>query len=207
MFRNLLLPMAVTAAFVSSLKAAAQSVEWSNASAAGDGCPIGTSIVTITPGGDEIAWTFDSFGFQLQGTKTTASQFCRLTASAKVKRGLYLGHLIQELTFGATKSKIGSVLTVGAQSRFFSRNMPALGQTYADGVEVDSPLESISSEVDYLPDVSTDYFCRSPSPVGLFQSTLSAVGKISGRGTASISVQGQNVTFRAVTDWMACPNT
>jgi len=104
---------------------AQQTTEWSNATANGNGCPVGTSVVTITPGGDEIAWTFDAFGFDLTAP-ASASRFCRLSASAKIAAGYYLGELTQELSYAGIKSQWGSRLSVGAQSRFFGFNLPQI---------------------------------------------------------------------------------
>jgi len=202
MVRTYLLPLA---ALVSMQTGFAQSsVEWSNATASGNGCPIGTSIVTVTPGGDEIAWTFDTFGFNLSRGPATASLFCRLSASARIKKGLYLGRLTQEMTYGATKSARGSSLSVGAQSRFFGKNLPELIQEYPDGIEFDSPLQSAASSFDLEPKLESEFFCDLPNPVGLFQSTLSAAGRVTGSGTAALNIQGQNVTFRAITTWLDC---
>lgn len=181
-------------------------VEWSQASASGSGCPAGTSMVTITPGGDEIAWTFDSFGFSLVNGPNSASLFCKLSAIARIKNGLYLAELKQEMSYGGAKSRNGSYLSVGAQSRFLSYNLPPITAAYDDGVAFNSVFEyAVASQQVQIPDsVSSQSFCRGQDVSGLYQSTLSAVGWTKAGGTASLSVQGQNVTFRATTVFVDC---
>ncbi len=205
MIQNILVSTALFAAGLATPLAAQHTVEWSNATANGNGCPAGTAVVTVTPEGDEIAWTFDSFGFDLVGP-SSASRFCRLSASAKLSGGFYLADLKQELTYGGIKTRVGSRLSVGVQSRFFGKNLPALVRDYPDGTAFDSLFESavaIDKFVIYAP---PSYFCREGGLSGLFQSTLSANGQVtSSRGSASLAVQGQNVTFKATSGWLACP--
>jgi hypothetical protein len=180
-------------------------VQWSNATANGNGCPAGTANVTITPNGDEIAWTFDSFGFDLVGP-SSASRFCRISASAKLSGGYYLGDLKQELTYGGIKSTVGSRLSVGAQSRFFGYNLTPLVRDYPDGTPFDSLFESAVGVTSFVVHAPPSYFCNKGAVSGLFQSTLSANGQVTARdGSASMAVQGQNVTFKATSGWVACP--
>ncbi len=195
---------------LTAIQAQAESyVEWSQASASGSGCPAGTSMVTITPGGDEIAWTFDDFGFNLSNGPTSASLFCKLSAIARIKNGLYLAELKQEMSYGGAKSKNGSYLSVGAQSRFLSYNLPAITAVYDDGVPFNSVFEyAVASQQVQIPDsVSSENFCKGRDVSGLYQSTLSAVGWTKAGGTASLSVQGQNVTFKATTIFVDCNNS
>ena len=207
MFRNVLLSTAVLTV-LSAMPAAAttdHNVQWSNATANGNGCPAGTAVVTITPDGDEIAWTFDSFGFDLVGP-SSASRFCRISASAKLSGGYYLGDLKQELTYGGIKSTVGSRLSVGAQSRFFGYNLPPMVRDYPDGKAFDSLFESAVAVNSFVVHAPPSYFCKSGGVSGLFQSTLSANGQVTAaNGSASLAVQGQNVTFKATSGWVACP--
>lgn len=199
----------VGAAMLTALNAApsfaVQTVAWSNATANGNGCPAGTSVVTITPNGDEIAWTFDAFGFDLSGP-SSASRFCRVSASAKLAGGYYLADLKQELTYGGIKTRVGSRLSVGAQSRFFGQNLPALIRDYGDGTPFNSLFETASATDSFIIYAPPSYFCKNPNLSGLFQSTLSANGQVTtSNGSASLAVQGQNVTFKATSGWVACP--
>jgi Domain of unknown function (DUF4360) len=193
--------------FLSSLTAQAETaIEWSQANASGNGCPANTSMVTITPGGDEIAWTFDAFGFSLSGGAASANLFCKLSASARIKKGLYLAELKQELSYGGAKSKNGSFLSIGAQSRFLSYNLPAMTAVYDDGVVFNQVFDYVVSTQEVrIPDkVVSENFCKKDDAIGLYQSTLSAVGWTKAGGTASLSVQGQNVTFKATTIFVDC---
>src|SRR6478735_3149425 len=185
----------MSAAFLVALNAtpavAEHSVEWSNATANGNGCPAGTSVVTITPDGDEIAWTFDAFGFDLVGP-SSASRFCRLSASAKLSGGFYLADLKQEVSYGGIKSTVGSRLSVGAQSRFFGHNLPPLVRDYPDGKPFDSLFETAEATDSFVIHAPPAYFCNKGNVSGLFQSTLSANGQVTAsNGSASLAVQGQ----------------
>jgi len=204
MLKKLLMSSAVVLALDSSSASASQTTEWSNATANGNGCPAGTAVVTITPGGDEIAWTFDAFGFDLTQPES-ASRFCRLSASAKLAGGYYLGELKQEMTYAGIKSTYGSRLSVGAQSRFFGYNLPPLIRNYPNGTPLNSLFESAVSVNNFTVFAPPSYFCRGGKLSGLFQATLSANGQVfPGGGSASLSVQGQNVTFKAIAGWLAC---
>ena len=192
-------------ALTASSAFAVQTTEWSNASASGSGCPAGTAIVTVTPGGDEIAWTFDAFGFDLI-EPSSASRFCRLSASAKLGGGYYLGELKQELTYGGIKSQFGSRLSIGVQSRFFGYTLPPIVRSYPNGTALNSLFESAVSTQNFVVFAPPSYFCRDGNLSGLFQSTISANGQVfPNGGSASLSVQGQNVTFKATAGWLACP--
>lgn len=184
---------------------AQQTTAWSNATANGNGCPPGSSTVTVTPGGDEIAWTFSEFGFDLV-QPASASRFCRLSASAHLAGGYYLAQLKQEITYGGIKSTWGSRIMVGARSRFFGFNLPPLIRDYPSGTPLNSIFESAVSTNNFTVFAPPSYFCRGGVLSGLFQSTVSANGQVfPGGGSASLAVQGQNVTFRAIAGWVACP--
>lgn len=204
MLRKVLGTCIIFAALPSGAALAVQTTEWSNASANGNGCPLGTSSVTITPGGDEIAWTFSEFGFDLVNP-SSASRFCRLSASASLAGGYYLGQLKQEISYGIEK-KPGSRISIGAQSRFFGFNVPPLVKSYGPAVDYTNLFESAVSVNNFTVIAPPSYFCRGGNLRGLFQSTVSANGQVSpGGSTASLAVQGQNVTFKAIAGWVACP--
>lgn len=205
MIRSTLTATVLFTALWTNSAEAQHTVEWSNATANGNGCPAGTAVVTVTPEGNEIAWTFDSFGFDLVGP-SSASRFCRLSASAKLSGGFYLADLKQELTYGGIKTRAGSRLSVGVQSRFFGKNLPPLVRDYPDGTRFDSLFESAEAVDSFVIYAPPSYFCQNGGLSGLFQSTLSANGQVtSSRGSASLAVQGQNVTFKATSGWLACP--
>lgn len=210
MFKRILMPLAACAIFTAASASAQeleedQTVAWSNATASGNGCPAGSASVTITPGGDEIAWTFDAFGIDLAINPGSLSKFCRLSASARIRNGIYLGQFTQELTYGGTKSQNNSYLSIGAQSRFFGQNLPILSQVYRDGDEFDNPTASAAASHNFFVNAAPGGHCEGGNTNGLFQSTLSAVGRISQGGLASLAVQGQNLTFKAITSWLECP--
>lgn len=191
----------VFAAFSSSAWAQ-NAVEWSDATAGGNGCPNDASVII---GGDEIAWTFNSFSFDLISGPDTKSLFCRLSAKAKVKEGYYIGRFTQELSYIGTKTQNDSFVQVGAQSRFFGYNLPALVRTYADGVPFDSTDAKATDSYDFAVGFEPGFLCGGGNPEGVFQSTLTALGRI-GRsgGTASIAIQGQNVSFKVSTNLASC---
>lgn len=200
MLRKSLMRYAVFVA-LSSPAWAQNAVEWSNATAGGNGCPGDASVIV---GGDEIAWIFNSFFFDLTTAPDTRSLFCRLSAKAKVKEGYYIGRFTQELSYAGTKSKDNSFIQVGAQSRFFGYNLPALVRTYADGVPFEAVDAKATDSYDYAVGFEPGFLCGGGNPEGLFQSTLTALGRISQNGTASVAIQGQNVSFKVSTNLASC---
>lgn len=201
MLRNLFMSCLAIAALDAG--AFAQTTKWSNPTSDGNGCPRGTSSVVIAD--DEIAWTFDAFGFELT-EPSAASRFCRLSAVADIASGYYLAELKQDLSYSGIKSRYGSTLSVGAQSRFFGYNLPPLVHSYPNGTEFNSLFAHATSSDEFLVILPPAYFCEGDNTQGIFQSTLAANGQVMpGGGSAALAVQGHNVTFKATTGWRACP--
>lgn len=176
--------------------------QWSNATSNGNGCPIGTSSVTIA--GDEIAWVFDEFYFDLVNPES-ASRFCRLSARAKIAAGWYLARLDQVLSYAGVKSTFGSSLKVAAVSRFFGFTLPVIQHNYPNGTAFNSAYSELKGQQYFGVFAPPSYWCSGSNPIGLFQSTLSATGQVlPGGGSLSFAGQGFNVKFSAVAGYLAC---
>ena len=187
-----------------TFSAFADTTRWTNMSANGSGCPAGTSSVTAA--GDEVAWVFSEFGYDLSAP-TTATKFCRLSAVAHVDRGYYLARLNQVLSFGAVKSPRGSSFRLDTASRFFGYTVAGLNYAAGDGVAYDDPFRELTGYNDFL--VYAAPLCRLDTLNGLFQSTVSTTGRTwlvgNQSGTVSVGVQGLNNKFSATTVWAKCP--
>jgi len=203
MLRSMLAAAATTILGFSTFTAEAQqTTRWLSASANGNGCPTGTSQVFVA--GDEIAWVFDSFFFDLQNPES-ASRFCRLSAVARIANGWYVGRLEQVLSYAGVKSTFGSRLSVGAASRFFGFTLPALQRNYPNGTAFNSTFAELRNAQNFNVFAPPSYWCRGSRPEGLFQSTLSANGQVfPGGGSLSFAGQGFNVKFEAVAGLLAC---
>ena len=203
MLKELVSKLGVGVLACGSLSAfAGSTTEWSNPNSNGNGCPIGSSTVSIA--GDEIAWVFDSFYFDLVQPES-ASRFCRLSAKAKIARGLYLATLAQAFSYGGIKSTSGSTLRVSGVSRFFGYTLPVIQDFYGNGTPFDSPFKELKSNTNFLVIAPPAWWCSGNNPEGLFQATLSANGAVMpGGGSLSFSGQGFNVKFQATTGWLAC---
>ena len=202
MLRKTMISAVAGVSFACSASAFAATTEWSQAKANGNGCPIGTSTVTVA--GDEIAWVFDSFYFDLEQPESSA-QFCRLSAKARIAQGYYLATLNQNFSYGGVKSTRGSSLKVAGISRFFGYSLPALQDNYPNGTPFNSPYKEMQNSTNFAVIAPPSWWCTGRNPEGLFQSTLSAVGQVlPGGGSLSFAGQGFNVKFQATTGWLAC---
>lgn len=174
------------------LRALASTTTWTDAKANGNGCPPGTSVVTIA--GDEIAWVFDAFAFD-----GNASLSCKLIAKAQIVRGWYLARFDQVFSYGGVKSTSGSALEVSATTRFFGFNLPVIRQAYPDGTPFDSPYTELDASIPFGVYSPPANWCRGQGNNGLLQSTLAAKGQANANagGMLSFAGQGFNVKFSA----------
>ncbi len=183
---------------------AEQVVEWSNVTAAGNGCPSSSAVLTATPQGDELAWSSDSFGFSLQGPSSIA-RFCRLSATAKLKPGFYLDRVFQLVSFGAAKSTEGSSFSIGAKARFFGNDLEEIKRSYPSGTAFDVPRITFYRGQSFSALVPPSFFCQEKNDSGLFQGTVSATSQVTDSlGIATVGIQGQTVSYRVVFRWKPC---
>jgi hypothetical protein len=202
MLRKIFGTAAIALGLGASAAFAGPTTEWSAPVSNGNGCPIGSSSVTIA--GDEIAWVFDEFYFDLVNPES-ASRFCRLSAKAKIARGIYLAKLSQVLSYAGIKSTWGSSMKVATVSRFFGYTLPVIQDNYPNGTPFDSPFKELKGSTDFLVIAPPSWWCGTHRPEGLFQSTLSANGQVlPGGGSMSFAGQGFNVKFEATAGWLAC---
>jgi|GEM_PF-4865089 len=187
---------------LASSQAFAATTQWSGAQSNGNGCPIGTASVITA--GDEIAWVFDSFFFDLEAP-SAASRFCRLSAVATIAQGWYLARLDQVLSYAGVKSTNGSTLKVAAISRFFGYTLPVIQHNYANGSAFNSPYTELQGSTLFSVYAPPSFWCSGRNPRGIFQSTLSANGQVlPGGGSMSFAGQGFNVKFAAVAGLTLC---
>jgi hypothetical protein len=203
MLRRIATVASFAALSIYSANAFAQNtVRWSSASSNGNGCPPGTASVSTA--GNEIAWVFNSFYFDLINPES-ASRFCRLTATATLAQGFYIANLNQTLSYAGVKSTFGSRLSVAAVSRFFGYSLPVIQDNYPNGTPFNSPYEELQSNTLFGVIAPPSWWCGTRPPQGLFQSTLSATGQVfPGGGSLSFAGQGFNVKFEAIAGWLAC---
>lgn len=180
-------------------------VQWSNLSASGNGCPAGSAVITSTPDGNELAWTADSFGYELSG-ESSASRFCRMNAAAVITPGYYLDEISQQISYGGFKSKNGSELTVGAQARFLGFNLQPLTREYADGTAFNWKKTTFRRNQKFSVVAPAEYFCGEETRSGLFQGTVASNALISTpEGKVSLGIQGMTVSYKARFKWLPCP--
>lgn len=182
-------------------------VEWSSVSAAGNGCPSGSAAISVSEDGSEITWTAKQFGFDLKGV-SSASRFCRVSAAAKVKPGYYLELLRQEVRYGGEKSTEGSQFSIGAQGRFFGYNLSPVSKQYSDGTAFDKPRVVLRSNQMFTGFAPATFFCGGDNSSGIFQGTVSAVGRVSDdSGFVSLGIDGKTVSYKAIFQWVPCPES
>lgn len=180
-------------------------VQWSNLNAAGNGCPAGSAVITSTPDGNELAWTADSFGYELTG-ESSASKFCRLSASAAITPGYYLDEISQQLSYGGFKTRTGSELTVGAQARFFGFNLQPITREYADGSPFNWKKITVRRKQKFSTVAPAEYFCGEENKSGLFQGTVASNALVTTpEGQVSLGIQGLTVSYLARFKWLPCP--
>ncbi len=192
--------------FASNLALAENVVEWSNLSAGGNGCPAGNDVITVTPDGNELALTANNFGYELKG-EGSIQRFCRLNASATVAKGHYLDEVTQQISYGGFKSKAGSALTMGAQTRFLGFNLAPLTKEYADGSRFNVWQVSLRRKEKFSSLAPAEYFCGEESRTGLFQGTAASTGSVTDPdGTLIVGIQGLTVSYKASFNWLPCPS-
>lgn len=201
MLNNLLISSLAFAAFSAAARAQ-DSVKWYDWDAAGNGCPQGTSSVIAA--GDEIAWTFDAFSFDLKNGPQATGMFCRVSTKIGVEKGNYVSQFTQELSYAGTKTKDDSFLQVGAYSHFYGFELPPLIRSYENGVPFDDVNAKLTETYWKIPGLEPNFFCWGRDPEGVFESTLSAIGNIGPYGTASLTIQGLNISFKAATILARC---
>jgi Domain of unknown function (DUF4360) len=191
--------------FVSASVFAEGTVEWSNLNAAGNGCPAGSAVITATPDGNELAWTSSSFGYELQG-ESSVSRFCRLNASAAISPGYYLDEIRQQVSYGGLKTKAGSVLSIGAQTRFLGFTLDPISREYADGSAFARKRVTIIRRQKFETLASHEYFCDQEARRGLFQGAVASSALVSTpEGKVSMGIQGLTVAYKVRFSWLPCP--
>jgi hypothetical protein len=180
-------------------------VEWSNLSAAGNGCPAGSAVITATPDGNELSFTADSFGYELKG-EGSIQRFCRLSGSAKIAPGYYLDEVFQQISYGGFKSRSGSSLTMGAQARFLGFTLTPLTRDYADGARFNVWQVSPRRRDKFSDLAPPEFFCGQDARSGLFQGTVASNGSVTHPdGKLIVGIQGLTVSYKAGFSWLPCP--
>lgn len=197
--------LAVLTFLATNLAFAEGVVEWTNLSAAGNGCPAGNAVITATPDGNELSFTADSFGYELKG-EGSIQRFCRLSGSAKMAQGYYLDEVFQQMSYGGFKSRSGSSLTMGAQARFLGFTLAPLTREYADGARFNVWQVSPRRKDKFSDLAPAEYFCGQEARSGLFQGTVASTGSVTQPdGKLIVGIQGLTVTYKASFSWLPCP--
>jgi hypothetical protein len=203
--QSITLSVFVSGVLVSSvlLPSFAMAESWKNPGAQGNGCP--SSATSVIAAGDEIAWVFSEFGFDLlkQGA---ANKNCNLSADAQVPKGFYLNSFTQVLSYAGVKTTLGSELNIGIRTMFFGSGLAKQEHYYPSGVEFDTPYTELSGTADFKRLDPPRNWCgaqgRAP---GNLRVALSAMGKVNKAGaTLSFAGQGFNMKFAATTGILPC---
>jgi hypothetical protein len=197
--------LTVAAAAFVSISGQAQTVTWLNAAAIGSGCAPGTTSVITA--GDEISWSFSTFGVN-PASGQGLQKNCRLTAGARIARGIYIATLERILTYGLVKTP-QSVANISATGGFFNLNFPTMTRQHAVGTSYTGPNPLSLSRTDGVlviaPGVPIPYpWCQNFNPTGVFKSNIQ-ISALSSGGVANIAAEGFDVRFIARAGYLSCP--
>lgn len=172
-----------TFSFAGNAEAAA--VQWqinsNNFVVAGTGCQKDVDAFATTNGND-LAIVFTNLGVNLPGIGSTNQladrKTCSVRVPASIAKGLYIGKLTQQFTYGVTKTA-GSNASVATRSTFFGFNVSPYAWSVPQGVEMNEPLVT-QSRVDEFA-INTPWWqgwCSPNRPLqGLYQANIAVSGQ------------------------------
>ncbi len=147
---------------------------------AGSGCMKDVSAFAIQ-NGDELSILFTSLGVDLPaGSHLPNAQrkSCAIRVPTQIEGGLYVSELIQEISYGVTKSSRsrGALATV---SSFFGMNVGVHQINLPYGTALNEPLIQSRREDHFLVDSTWhDGFCRQQRPLnGLYSANMAVSGQ------------------------------
>jgi hypothetical protein len=167
-----------------SANASAPSVKWDLGKQfiiAGTGCQKNVDAFAATNGND-LSIVFTNLGVNLPGDGSTNQladrKSCTIRIPASIAKGLYIGKLTQQFTYGVTKTA-GSNGSVATRSTFFGYNVSPYSWSVPQGVEMDEPLMTQSREDKFL--VNSPWYNGWCSPNrslnGLYQANIAVSGQ------------------------------
>lgn len=172
-----------TFSFAGTAEAAA--VQWqTNSSAfviAGTGCQKDVDAFATTNGND-LAIVFTNLGVNLPGSGASNQladrKNCTVRVPASIAKGVYIGQLTQQFTYGVTKTA-GANASVATRSTFFGFNVSPYTWSVPQGVDINEPLMT-QSRVDNFA-VNSPWWqgwCNPNRPLqGLYQANIAVSGQ------------------------------
>jgi len=174
----------VLASFSTTASAAPPAVVWDDSSSrvivAGSGCQKDIDAF-VQANGSDIAVVFTNLGVNLPGNGTLRQladrKACTVRIPAEIAKGLYIGELTQQFTYGVTKTH-GSSGSVATMSTFFGFNVSPHTWRVARGA-LNSPLATQVRTDQFL--VNTPWYqgwCNpNRSLKGLYQANIAVTGQ------------------------------
>jgi hypothetical protein len=188
MLKTALIGVATLGALVTSMgqaQAADGSVRW-NANAAilaGSGCQKDVDSFVIANGND-LAVIFTNLGFSLPGGSGAVladRKNCSLRVPATIAKGLYIGELTQQVTYGVTKTP-GARGAVATRSTFFGFPVSPYTVQIPYGQNINEPFLTNTRRDRFLVDTTRNswwsrWCAFQRSPQGLYQANLAVSGQ------------------------------
>jgi len=195
---------------LTSAVASAESIEWDveRAVIAGTGCQKDWDAFASTNGND-LSVVFTNLGVDLpgnSGSPLAARKNCTVRVPAEISQGLYIGELVQRVTYGVTKSARASG-SVATRSTFFGFNVSPYTVNLPYGSAINNPLLVNSRTDEFL--VNTTWYtgwCRAGrNPRGLYQANLAISGqRDSDRENLIMFVDGLDLKFEVLAEILHC---
>lgn len=174
-----------TLSFAGTANAAPPAVTWSTSGSsfviAGTGCQKDVDAFASTNGND-LAIVFTNLGVDLPGSgasnQLAARKTCAVRIPASIAKGLYIGQLTQQFTYGVTKTA-GSNASVATMSTFFGFGVSPYAWSVPQGVDLNEPLMTQTRVDKFL--VNTPWYqgwCNPNRPLqGLYQANIAVSGQ------------------------------
>ncbi|MFO0679493.1 MAG: hypothetical protein U0169_23405 [Polyangiaceae bacterium] len=180
--------VAAVSSFAGSANAAPAAVKWDLGSTfiiAGTGCQKDVDAFASTNGSD-LAIVFTNLGVNLPGDGSSRQladrKSCTVRVPAEIAKGLYIGKLTQQFTYGVTKTA-GASGAVATRSTFFNFNVSPASWSVPQGVNLDEPLLTQTREDNFL--VNSPWYqgwCNPNRSIkGLYQANIAVSGQRNNR--------------------------
>ncbi len=188
MLRKSLLGIAAIGTLIagfSQAQASDGSVRWDERRAilAGSGCQKDVDAFVIANGND-LSVIFTDLGFSLpggSGAVLAARKNCVVRIPATIAKGLYIGELTQQVTYGITKTR-GSRGTVASRSTFFGFPVSPYTVRVPYGTSINEPFLTNTRRDRFLVDTTrgswwSRWCAAQRSPRGLYQANFVVSGQ------------------------------
>ncbi len=202
-----------TFSFAGTVSAATPAVQWqlnsNNFVIAGSGCQKDVDAFAATNGND-LAIVFTNLGVNLPGSGSTNQladrKNCAVRIPASIARGVYIGKLTQQFTYGVTKTA-GSNASVATRSTFFGFNVSPYAWSVGQGEEVNEPLLTQRRDDNFL--VNTPWYqgwCSPNRPLeGLYQANIAVSGQRNNKfEDLIVFVDGLDLKYEVLASFYTC---